>query len=75
MARYDLTDFEWKTIEPLPPNKPRGVPRVDDRRVLNGISGPCGQARRGPTCRSAMARQPRSTTASTAGETLAYGTG
>jgi transposase len=21
----------------LPPNKPRGVPRVDDRRVLNGI--------------------------------------
>ena len=37
MARYDLTDFEWKTIEPLLPNKPRGVPRVDDRRVLNGI--------------------------------------
>ena len=23
--------------EPLLPNKPRGVPRVDDRRVLNGI--------------------------------------
>jgi len=37
MARYDLTDFEWKTIRPLLPNKPRGVPRVDDRRVLNGI--------------------------------------
>ena len=37
MARYDLTEFEWKTIEPLLPNKPRGVPRVDDRRVLNGI--------------------------------------
>ena len=37
MARYDLTDFEWKTIQPLLPNKPRGVPRVDDRRVLNGI--------------------------------------
>ena len=30
MARYDLTDFEWKTIEPLLPNKPRGVPRVDE---------------------------------------------
>ena len=29
--------FEWKTIQPLLPNKPRGVPRVDDRRVLNGI--------------------------------------
>jgi transposase len=37
MARYDLTDFEWKVIQPLLPNKPRGVPRVDDRRVLNGI--------------------------------------
>lgn len=24
-------------IEPLLPNKPRGVPRVNDRRVLNGI--------------------------------------
>ena len=37
MNRYDLTDFEWNVIEPLLPNKPRGVPRVDDRRVLNGI--------------------------------------
>jgi transposase len=37
MARYDLTEFEWKVIQPLLPNKPRGVSRVDDRRVLNGI--------------------------------------
>ena len=37
MARYELTEFEWKVIQPLLPNKPRGVPRVDDRRVLNGI--------------------------------------
>ncbi|RNJ41283.1 IS5 family transposase [Mesorhizobium japonicum] len=37
MARFDLTDFEWSTIEPLLPNKVRGVARVDDRRVLNGI--------------------------------------
>src|SRR5271168_170866 len=35
--RYELTDFEWSIIGPLLPNKPRGVPRVDDRRVLNGI--------------------------------------
>jgi len=35
--RYELTDREWSIIEPLLPNKPRGVPRVDDRRVLSGI--------------------------------------
>ena len=37
MSRYGLTDFERRVIEPLLPNKPRGVPRVDDRGVLNGI--------------------------------------
>jgi transposase len=37
MARFDLTDSEWSIIAPLLPNKPRGVPRQDDRRVLNGI--------------------------------------
>ena len=37
MARYELTEFEWKVIQPLLPNKPRGVPRVDDRPILNGI--------------------------------------
>lgn len=35
--RYELSDFEWSVIAPLLPDKPRGVPRVDDRRVLNGI--------------------------------------
>jgi len=38
MSRYDLTDLEWRVIEPLLPNKPRGVTRVDDRRVLPLIS-------------------------------------
>ena len=37
MARFDLTDFEWSVIQPLLPTKVRGKPRVDDRRVLNGI--------------------------------------
>jgi len=37
MNRYDLTDFEWRVIATSPPNSPRGVARVDDRRVLNGI--------------------------------------
>ena len=35
--RYELTDYEWVAIKPFLPNKPRGVPRVNDRRVLNGI--------------------------------------
>ncbi len=37
MGRCDLSDFEWSLIEPVLPNKSRGVPRVDDRHVLNGI--------------------------------------
>jgi transposase len=37
IMRYELTDFEWTAIRSLLPNKPRGIPRVDDRRVLNGI--------------------------------------
>ena len=35
--RYELSDHEWGIIGPMLPNKPRGVRRVDDRRVLNGI--------------------------------------
>jgi transposase len=37
MARFDLSDQEWGIIAALLPNQPRGVPRQDDRRVLNGI--------------------------------------
>ena len=36
-GRHDLTDAEWAIISPLPPDKPRGVPRVDDRRAISGI--------------------------------------
>jgi len=36
------------------PNKPRGIPRVDDWRVLNGIFGSCAQAPPGATCRRPM---------------------
>lgn len=31
--RYELTDYEWFPIKPML----RGVPRVNDRRVHNGI--------------------------------------
>ena len=35
--RYELSDQEWGVIGPMLPNKSRGVPRVDDRRILNGV--------------------------------------
>jgi len=32
-----LSDEQFRRLAPLLPNKPRGVPRVDDRRVISGI--------------------------------------
>ena len=75
MSRYDPTDFAWRVIEPLLPNKPRGVTRVDDRRVLNGIFW---VLRSGAPWRDLPERYgPRApaTTASCDGERQAYGTG
>jgi hypothetical protein len=37
IMRYELTDHGRSAIKPMLPNKVRGVPRVNDRRVLNGI--------------------------------------
>ena len=34
---YWLTDEQWSRLAPLLPNDTRGVPRVDDRRVISGI--------------------------------------
>ncbi len=36
-SNFWLTEEQFSKINPLLPNKPRGVPRVDDRRVLSGI--------------------------------------
>lgn len=35
--RYELSDDEWDSITSILPNKPLGAPRVNARRVLNGI--------------------------------------
>ena len=32
-----LDDEQWSKLAPLLPNDTRGVPRVDDRRVISGI--------------------------------------
>lgn len=37
--RYVLAYYDWLAIKPMQPNKPRGVPRVSDRPVLNGMGG------------------------------------
>ena len=37
LRRYELSDAEWAIIDPVLPRKSRGVARVEDRRVLNGI--------------------------------------
>ena len=50
--RYELADHEWIAIKPMLPNKPRGVPRVNDRRVLNGIFWVLRSELLGVICRS-----------------------
>ncbi len=37
MSRFDMSELEWEFISKILPQKTRGVKRVCDRRVLNGI--------------------------------------
>jgi hypothetical protein len=37
--RYEFTDEEWAAIKAMLPNEPRGIPRVNDRRVSMASSG------------------------------------
>lgn len=72
--RNALTDAEWRFIELILPCKPRGVPRVNDRRVLNDIFW---VLRSGTVVRLARAIRPRTrraTTASCGGDARAFGT-
>jgi transposase len=34
---FQPTETQFSRLQSLLPNKPRGVPRVDDRRVISGI--------------------------------------
>ena len=36
-TEFWLSERQWKRLAPLLPRKSRGVPRVDDRRVISGI--------------------------------------
>jgi transposase len=73
--RYELSDYEWSVIRPMLPNKPRGIPRVDDRRILTASSGSCAQAHHGAICHTATVPLRLATTASFAGGVLGSGTG
>jgi transposase len=35
--QFWLTEAQFSRLQPLLPNKPRGVPRVDDRRVISAM--------------------------------------
>jgi transposase len=72
--RYELSDYEWTAIKPMLPNKSRGVRRVNDRRVLNGIFWFRARVRHGETCQRPMVRAPPVTIASFGGGRLASGT-
>ncbi|MFB7174161.1 transposase, partial [Streptomyces sp. NPDC056254] len=37
VRRHELTDVEWEALSGLLPQSSSGRPRLDDRRVLNGI--------------------------------------
>ncbi len=71
--RYELTDDEWTAIKPMLPNKPRGVPRVNDRRVLNGIFWVLRSGAPWRDLPQNLVRTPPATTASFAGGVLASG--
>ena len=36
-SEFWLSEAQFTRLKPLLPSKPRGVPRVDDRRVISGI--------------------------------------
>jgi transposase len=71
--RYELSDYEWTAIKPMLPDKPRGVLRVNDRRVLNGIFWVLRSGAMAP-CRRTTVPAPLVTIASFGGGGLASGT-
>ena len=71
--RYELSDYELTAIKPMFPNKPRGVRRVNDRRVLNASFEPSVQVRHGATCQRPMVPAPLVTNASFVGGGLPSG--
>jgi transposase len=66
-GEFWLSDRQWRRLAPLLPNKPRGVPRVDDRRVISGIVHVLRSVAAGPMSQLPTAHARPSTIASYAG--------
>ena len=73
--RYELTDYEWAAIKPMLPNKPRGVPRVNDRASSTASFGSYVRVRHGAIYRRTTGLTPLATIASFAGVRRASGDG
>ena len=71
--RCELAEYEWVAIKAMLPNKPRGVPRVNDRRVLNGIFWVLRSGAPWRDCRIILALTRPAITVSSAGGGLASG--
>lgn len=74
-SNYWLSEEQFHKIRPLLPNKPRGVARVDDRRVLSGIIFAFSAAIAGRMSRLNTARPRRSATGTSGGPKRAFSNG
>jgi transposase len=72
--RYELNDFEWTAIKPMLPNRPRGVRRAKDRRMLNLIFWVLRSGAPWRDCPRIMGYTRHATIASFVGGGLASGT-
>jgi len=72
-GEFWLSNGQWSRLQPLLPNKPRGVPRVDDRRVISGIVRVLRSGCRWKAPGRSTVHLRRSTTAMSAGRPRACG--
>ena len=75
MSRYNLTDFEWRVIAPLLPNKPRECRVATTGAYSTVFSECCTLVYRGVVCPSTIAQARHVTAASYVGDVQGCETG
>lgn len=75
LSEFWLSEEQFGRLQPLLPDKVRGVARADDRRVISGIMHVLKSGGAGSMRRPAMGQGRRSTTASYAGPLRVSGRG